>query len=314
LFFDIRAALPRDINVAVRESSFLSLGLWRRVFNIIEAAFRQGDVNHVTGDVHFLTYMLKHKRTMLTIHDCASLQRLHGVKRWIFWLFWYWLPLQCSSVVTVISESTKRELLSFVHCDAEKIHVIYDCIPEYFCPDEHEFNIFCPRILQVGTPKNKNIERVAAALAGIQCRWVVIGRLSIAQCTMIENYGISYENVFDLSDEALLEQYRLADMLVFASTHEGFGLPIIEANAIGRPVVTSTLYSMPEIAGDAACLVDPYDVGSIRAGIIRVIENADYRDSLVKAGFCNVKRFRPAVIAEQYASLYRTIAGKCKMA
>ena len=311
LFHDIRSAMPSDIDVVVRESSFLSRGLWTRLFNIAQAAFHQGEVSHVTGDVHFLTYLLKRKRTVLTIHDCSNFVRLHGLKRWFFWLFWYWLPVRCSAAVTVISESAKQDLQSFVSCDPNKLYVIYDCIPAWFRPVERQFNSFCPRILHIGTAWNKNIERIAAALAGMDCFWVIIGHLSDAQRNVIESYGIHYENFFGLSDEALLEQYQLADMLVFASTYEGFGLPIVEANAVGLPVVTSSLYSMPEVAGEAACLVDPYDVGNIRAGIMQVIEDADYRDRLVKDGFCNAERFRPAVIAEQYASLYRKMVGRC---
>ena len=307
LFIDIRAAMPSDIGVVVRESTFLSRGVWRRVFNIVEAAFRQGDVNHVTGDVHFLTYLLKRERTVLTIHDCVSLVRLRGIEKWCLRLLWYILPVHRAGVITVISASTKREVLKFVRCDPEKIQVIYNCVSEIFRPDARLFSATCPRVLQVGTGHNKNIERVAEALVGISCRWIIVGRLSEAQREVIESYGISYENYVGLSEDALLEQYRLADMLVFASTYEGFGLPIVEANAVGRAVITSNLYSMPEVAGDAACLVDPYDVVSIRAGILRVIEDADYRDDLVKSGFDNVERFRPSVIAEHYAQLYRQI-------
>jgi len=163
-------------------------------------------------------------------------------------------------------------------------------------------------VLQIGTgPYNKNVSRVAAALDGIPCRWVIVGRLSAEQVADIESHNIEYENHLDLGDEALLATYQQADMLVFASTYEGFGLPILEANAVGRPVVTSTLYSMPEVAGDAACFVDPYDVACIRAGIQRIINDANYRDRLVQAGYRNIERFRPSVIAEQYSNLYRRI-------
>ena len=187
--------------------------------------------------------------------------------------------------------------------------IIY-CIPDWFKPVPLIFNTACPRILQVGTTENKNIERVAAALSNVNCQWIIIGRLSPAQRAVIESHGIDYENHVGLSEETLLEQYKLADMLVFASTYEGFGLPIVEANAVGRPVVTSNLYSMPEVAGNAACLVGPYSIVSIRAGILKVIEDADYRESLVRAGFINAERFRPTVIAEQYVQLYRRIYSK----
>ena len=302
--------MPADINVSVWVSPFLSSGAWRRLFNIVDAAFHQGEVNHITGDVHFLSYLLNWNRTVLTIHDCVSLERLTGIKKWLLWLLWYWLPVRCCRAVTVNSESTKQELLKYVSYDPENIYVIYSCISEWFHPGERSFNSACPSILQVGTKPNKNIERIAAALAGLHCRWVIIGLLTDAQRSLIDSYSIEYTNLFGLSEEALLEQYRLADLLVFASTYEGFGAPIVEANAVGLPVVTSNLYSMPEIAGDAACLVDPYNVGSIRNGIMRVIQNPDYRVRLIKAGFYNRERFRPAAIAEQYALLYRKIVLK----
>lgn len=308
LFADVRDAMPTDINIVKQESTFVSKGMWRRAYNIVEAYFRQGDINHITGDVHFLTYLIKRQRTVLTILDCVGIVHLKGIKKELLRLFWYTLPVRFATAITVISTATKQELLKTVNCDPNKIQVIHCCVSVDFRPDQRAFNTGCPRILQIGTGvTNKNVARVAEALAGIRCQWVIIGRLSTGQVTLIESHGLNFENHFDLSDEALLKQYQQADMLVFASTYEGFGLPIIEANAVGRPVVTSILYSMPEVAGNAACLVDPYSIESIRTGILKVINDADYRANLVKAGFINVERFRPSVIAEQYAQLYRNV-------
>ena len=307
LFSDIRTMMPNDIKVRSWVSSCASRGLWRRLYNIVEAAFRQSDINHVTGDVHFLTYLLHRRRTILTIHDCGSLARLSGFRKWILWLFWYWLPMRHAVAITVISESTKQELLKHVTCNPDVIEVIHDCVSDCFHFGDKEFNACCPRVLQVGTGENKNLERVAAALADIQCCWVIIGRLSEVQRNLIERYSIQYENHIAISDEALIEQYNAADLLVFVSTYEGFGLPIVEANVVGRPVITSNLYSMPEVAGDAACLVDPYNVTCIRQGILRVIEDADYRGHLVRSGIKNARRFSADVVAEQYSHLYRRI-------
>jgi len=106
-----------------------------------------------------------------------------------------------------------------------------------------------------------------------------------------------------------LAAYRECDLVVFASSYEGFGLPILEANATGRPVVTSNVCSMPEVAGGAACLVDPFDVASIRAGVNRVLSDPAYRESLIVAGFENAKRFGAARIARAYADVYTNLAG-----
>ena len=89
-------------------------------------------------------------------------------------------------------------------------------------------------------------------------------------------------------------------------------MPILEANAVGRPVITSNILSMPEVAGDAACIVNPYSIDEIRSGILRIIENANYRESLVERGFVNVQRFEPKKVARQYLEIYAELGGKNK--
>ena len=82
-------------------------------------------------------------------------------------------------------------------------------------------------------------------------------------------------------------------------------MPIVEANVVGRPVVTSDISSMPEVAGNAACLVDPFDSASIRSGIRRVIKDVDYRSKLIANGRVNAERFDANNIAEQYLAIYK---------
>jgi glycosyltransferase involved in cell wall biosynthesis len=84
-------------------------------------------------------------------------------------------------------------------------------------------------------------------------------------------------------------------------------MPILEANTVGRPVVTSSAASMPETAGDAAALVDPSDVESIRAAFERVFNDEAYRSQLVEAGFANAKRFGPAASADAFAAIYERL-------
>jgi glycosyltransferase involved in cell wall biosynthesis len=307
LFDDVRSALPPAIDVAVIFNRFQSIGFWRRLFDVIRAAHHQGHVNHVAGDVHYLTYLLDSRRTVLTILDCGSLERLCGVKRWVFWLLWYWLPEKRSAAITVISEATKYQLLRYLHCDPCKIHVIHCPVSSEFEPSPKPFNSDYPRILQVGTSENKNIPRIAEALEGLSCCFVIVGPLSELQERSLLQHHISYENYVGLTREELLSQYRLSDMVIFASLYEGFGLPIVEANAVGRVVITSQILSMPEVGADAALYVDPHDSRSIRQAVEHLIFDSECRNRLIANGYANVKRFRLPKIAADYARLYRHV-------
>lgn len=307
VFEDIRFANPVDIRAEVNVCKLSSRGLLNRIYEVFRAATKQGDINHITGDIHFLALLLKRKRTILTIHDCVTLERLTGVRYWIYWFFWYWLPIKRSTVITVISESTKRELQSHLKIESSQIEIIPDCVSPEFEPHQKIFNAQYPRILQIGTKSNKNIERIAAALEGLPCCLVVIGQLSTRQATVLNNHGIDVENHIGISGDELIKQYQKADLLMFASLYEGFGLPILESNAVGRPVITSNLYSMPEVGGDAACYVDPFDTTCIRSAVEKILEDSKYRDQLIENGFRNVERFRAENVATKYADLYRRV-------
>lgn len=309
LFADLRAAAPQDCEISVHTCENPSKGILPRVQDMWRARAHQGDVNHVTGDVHYLTFLMNPARTVLTIHDLVMLRRLRGLKRFILWVFWYWLPIRRVAEVVVISEAIRKELLQSVRCDPEKVRVIHNAVSEEFQPVPFVFNHKRPRILHVGVGWNKNLERVVRSLEGIECKLVVIGRLSEGQLFYLTQSGISFENHYGLSREGIRSVYESCDMLLFASLYEGFGLPIVEAQAIGRPVVTSNIHSMPEVAGEAACLVDPLDTASIRAGVLRVLSDAAYRNDLVARGHKNVLRFSAHRMAERYAAVYRRLAG-----
>jgi glycosyltransferase involved in cell wall biosynthesis len=101
--------------------------------------------------------------------------------------------------------------------------------------------------------------------------------------------------------------YEAADILLFCSTIEGFGMPIIEAQTVGRVVVTSSVSSMPDVAGGGACLADPLSISDIRHAVERVLNDNNYRNDLIYKGLQNVRRFNPQTVARQYAHLYETI-------
>jgi glycosyltransferase involved in cell wall biosynthesis len=306
VFTDIRQHLPPGIRAVVKKCPNESSGITNRIRNMLWARAEAGSVNHITGDVHYLAIILPQK-TILTIHDCSSLHRHTGLKRWILKTLWYQIPLHRADHVVAISEFTKRELQTLVNCRNMAIKVIHDPVSREFVPHSKAFSRQCPVILQIGTGWNKNLSRVAEALEGIKCKFTVVGPLDERARQRLDAYGLDWEAYRQVTDDRLVALYQQSDLVVFASTYEGFGLPIVEAQAIGRPVVTSSIGSMVEVSGGATCLVDPFSAVSIRSGIQRVIEDADYRNDLISRGFENVKRFDVATISTQYAKLYEAV-------
>jgi glycosyltransferase involved in cell wall biosynthesis len=307
LFEQVRKELPKSVVPYIKILSFHSNGIFKRIFISLEAAFSQMDINHVTGDINFIALFLSKKRTLLTILDVGFMKHPNPITRLLLKYFWITLPVKRSGVVTAISNATKLEILKYVRVDPNKIRVVYVPILTDFSPAPKIFNKAKPRILQVGTSFNKNVYRLVTALEGIPCHLEIIGAIRPDLEQALKSCGIEYSNSKNISNQEIILKYIEADVVSFVSTYEGFGMPIVEANAVGRVVVTSNILSMPEVAGNAAHLVDPFDNASIREGLLKVISDEQYRQQLISNGFENCKRFDVSLIASQYASLYQEL-------
>ena len=307
IFDDVRARLNTQIVAIKKISSFTSNGFFPRLFNILEAPFFQAEVNHITGDIHYIALLLKKNKTILTILDCGFLNMPESFKRKVLKFFWLTMPVARVKYITTISEASKIDILKNCSCDPDKIKVIPVAVANIYQPVPTNFNKAKPRLLQIGTAPNKNIPRLIEAIKDIPCHLVIIGKIDNTLISQLEQYSISYENKYNLSIEELYEEYKKCDILTFVSTFEGFGMPIIEANCVERPVITGNITSMPEIAGNAACIVDPFDMSAIKAGILKIIQNDTFRNTLIENGKSNKNRYSAAAIADMYFELYQKV-------
>jgi glycosyltransferase involved in cell wall biosynthesis len=307
LFRYIRENLPRDVTWEVRVLSFYSEGLINRILMSIESIFYQREINHITGDIHFIAIFLRKKRTVLTIHDVGFMEQKNFLARLTLKWFWISLPVRSAAIITTVSTTTKLELLKYTNISPARIRVVYVPIDPQYTAVPKQFNKEIPTILQIGTKFNKNLVRLIQALNGIDCRLEIVGEPDTATMAELKRNRIDYSVFVDLTNREVFDRYCACDIVSFVSTYEGFGLPIVEANAVGRVVVTSNLLSMPEVAGDAAHLVDPFNVASIRHGILKVINDDEYRNNLIKRGFVNRERFNTEEIAKRYAEIYASL-------
>ncbi len=281
--------------------------IWK---NISFTKKTQSVINHITGDAHYAILGCNRKNiNVLTVHDCVMLHKLKrsNPRFWIIKWLWYDWPVHKADMITVISENTKKDLMHFTGCAENRIRVIPDFYDDRFQPSPQSFNKDKPKLLFIGTAENKNLDRLIEAVKGMNVQLQIIGKPSQQQLQRLAQNGTSFYVRSELSDEEMREAYCESDILAFASIYEGFGLPILEAQLTGRPVLTSDLSPMKEVAGKGAVFVNPYDSQSIREGLLRIIQDDELREEIIWSGFENAKRFDPPTVASQYSLLYEDL-------
>lgn len=301
VFAGLEEKLISHVNVCLPFEGASPVALFK---NIIYAYKHKSSINHITGEVHYIAIGLGHN-TIMTVHDVKSaLNCKNPIKRLYILLFWFWIPALIVRRITVISEFTKRELVKLVPFAKNKIFVVHNAFNQNISFLKKDID-YKPIILHMGTKQNKNLERVVEALVDIECRLIIIGKLSERQIDILRKKNIYYDNKFDISYDEVIELYQKSDIVSFPSFYEGFGVPILEANAAGRPIIVGDIPVLHEVAGKAACFVNPYSVESIKLGFLKILNDKDYRTFLVEKGFENIKRFAPEAIAREYNRIYK---------
>ena len=308
VFQNIMPTLKRNVNI--RElylpSPFVNIvAIFKNVLFAI-TNIKSNEINHITGDVYYLLYFLPSRRTVVTVHDIMYYSYLSGIKKHI-WKILYINPLKKAAKVVFISEYTKRQVLDKIGIPDFKISIIPNAVDERMRYFPKKFDSTCPNILHIGTLDRKNLNRTIKALVGIKCHLRIIGKLKMDIYNLLKEMNISFSCVGNLSDDEILEEYRQCDIVSFISLDEGFGMPVIEGQSVGRVVITSNISPMKDICGDGAFLVDPYNVSEIHEAFLKIINDMGLREKLIYNGLVNIKKYSSERVAQKYIDLYKSI-------
>ena len=281
---------------------------------------------------HYVLPALTPCRSVVTIHDCIHLvfpQYLQGRIARTYARSAFWTAVHRASRILTVSEASKRDILRFFPIAPEKVTVIYNAIADHFYdkPPEEEMAQIRERyqlhdrfVMHAGNVKpHKNLERLIDAFVLLRqngayddLNLLITGSEISTYAPLrraVHRYNL-HKNVRFLgyqSEQTLAVLYRLADVFVFPSLYEGFGLPPLEAMASGTPVVVSNVSSLPEVVGAAGVLVNPYDVTSIADGIRRVLDDSVLRDALKTRGVARARAFSWPVSVKRIHDIYQEI-------
>lgn len=208
------------------------------------------------------------------------------------------------------SEYSKLSILRWLNIKPEKLKVINYGISGFFTPHGRKMQINFPYLLHVGSTKaHKNISRLLNAFSRSKIPkeflLLLTGDKTPHLMKIIEKNKLTHRVLFigALTEESLAEYYRGATAVVFPSLFEGFGLPVAEGMACGTPVLTSNVSSLPEVAGNAAVLVDPYDMDSLCLGLEKIVLDDRLRSELILRGLERAKIFSWDKTARQIQSI-----------
>ncbi len=284
---------------------------------------------------HYVLPALTPCRSIVTIHDCIHLifpqyldsRFAHTYARAVFWT-----AAHRASRILTVSEASKQDILRFFQIPDDKVTVIPNAIAEHFFEEPPPEQVARVReryqlngrfVMYAGNVKpHKNLDRLIEAFAllrqdtdhddlGLLISGSEISRYATLR-RAVHRHNLHHHVRFlgYQSEQTLAALYRLADVFVFPSLYEGFGLPPLEAMASGTPVVASNVSSLPEVVGDAGILVNPYHAESIADGIRRVLDDGVLRQDLSARGIARARSFSWPASIKRIRDIYHEVASE----
>lgn len=266
-----------------------------------------------------------YKNKVVVIHDCAydRFKEFTNLLSKIYFRAMFYGAKYFSRKIVTVSNFSKKELVDLYKINPEKIEVIYEGVPELPGVDENfilktlnKFKIDRDYFLYVGNWRpRKNLPGLIKAFKIFNEKnkkkflLVIAGRKDKRFLDLekeIKNYQLEKKVILTdfISQEEKVALYKKAVAFTFPSFYEGFGLPVLEAQSLGIPVLTSNTSSLPEVGGEAALYINPYDVEEVAASMERIAFDENLRRELIQKGFENIKRFSWEKAAHQLLNLF----------
>ena len=265
--------------------------------------------------------------SVVTVHDLIFLRFPQFYKKVDRELYQAIYRSSCNRATKIIaiSHQTKDDIVRFYGIDPDKIVVVYQsCHLSFYgkVTDTQKsavrlkFGLPESFLLCVGTiEKRKNQLGILKALAKVKCTTtiVLLGRATDYKEELdlfIRESGLNEHVIFLLnsSTDELQAIYQMAEAMVYPSYFEGFGLPVLEAQASGCPVITSNISSLPEAGGDGALYVDPENDSEIGEAVLKILSDKKFKAELIHKGIKNAARFSDKVVAANLMEVYRKVA------
>ncbi len=276
------------------------------------------DVYH---GVYWIRWWAPSCATLLTVHDLSFVSFPQGFKPHERWVYANIIRLcaHAADHLTTISHFSKKELMEHWQLPDEKVTVTYLGTDARFHPGTNGGATSEPYLLAVGNlHPRKNLRRLIEAFVLLKQRHAIPHKLRIVGqkawlfddvFESVRRHGMENDIVFTgyLADSEVVETYQRADVTIYPSLYEGFGFPPLEAMASGCPVVCSTAASIPEVAGDAAVMVDPTSVEAIAEGIHRLLRDDNLRETFIKRGLVQAQRFSWSQCAAETVEAYAKV-------
>lgn len=299
--------------------------LWH-IYLVIVLRHQKLDIIHNPAQVPTLFKIWQ--KSVITVHDITPFlyPEKHPFSRSFVNRLFFPITLKFANKIIAVSENTKKDLISYFGTPENKIKVIPNGVDKSFQLLDYEdidkvknkYSLRFPFILYVGTLEpRKNIPSLIMAFNKLKEKKIT-HRLVIAG-----KKGWKYKDIFKIisklnlqndiiftgyvSDEDLPGLYNAADLFVYPSIYEGFGLPPLEAMACGTPVITSNTSSLPEVVGNAGIMIDPLDIESFAESMYKVISNEDLKIKMRKKGLERAKLFSWEKCAKEVMDTYQKI-------